>query len=274
MDRLAVGDVMRDRIFIVLMIMACIVGFYRLELLQPNSVSDVAADGSSATDSALPDFDAFNDVKAKKAAFFDFMLPLILEENARVAEQRLQLVALSSHLDALTGKQQQWLVELAQEYRIVASHNKAKVLSEKWLIEELLLRVDQVPPSLALAQAANESAWGTSRFAEKGNNLYGQWCFKKGCGLVPNRRVDGARHEVAKFESPRHSVQRYIYNLNTNFAYTEFRKWRAEQRSKQEPLSGELAAMTLTRYSVRGAEYVDELQAMIRVNDLQQYDTI
>ena len=124
----------------------------------------------------------------------------------------------------------------------------------------------------ALAQAANESAWGTSRFATKGNNLFGQWCFSKGCGLVPRGRVEGASHEVAKFSSPFRSVRAYIQNLNRHPTYQELRDIRQEDRRGKDPLSGVDMAAGLLGYSERGQEYVDEIRAMIHYNNLTFYD--
>lgn len=271
---------LRDRVYFVTVFCALLVGALLVESQRKSAsdalpLPDIKPDsGLFAFHSELPDFSHYQDINAKKSAFFDFLLPLVEEENQRISTLRDTLVALSEQQTPYTESQQQWLLDMAVFYRVVASNSKEKMLGEKWTIENLLRRVDQVPPSLALAQAANESAWGTSRFAEKGNNLFGQWCFKKGCGLVPNQRIEGANHEVARFKSPLHSVQRYIHNLNTNLAYRDFRRWREQQRQQQELLVGVLAATTLTRYSTRGEEYVNELQAMIRINDLQQYDTI
>lgn len=268
----------RDRVFWVTVFCAVLVGTLiqeskRLQQQESIALPSIKPDSSLlARKVKLPDFTQYDDVDEKKNAFFDFMLPLIETENERLAALRKTLLALSEQEQPFTDDQQEWLLNLAIYYGVVSSHDKEKVLADKWPLEQLLRRVDQVPPSLALAQAANESAWGTSRFAEKGNNLFGQWCFREGCGLIPNQRVDGASHEVAKFRSPRHSVQRYMHNLNTNLAYREFRHWRAEQRQGQQQLSGQAAATTLTRYSTRGEEYIDELQAMIRINELGQYD--
>ena len=264
---------MRNRIFFAVVIVACIVGFFRLEHPRPDMPAIKPQDSLLAGHEALPDFTAYQDVNEKKSAFFDFMLPLIKRENTRIAVLREQLQALSADLDHLNSDQRQWLADLCNYYDLEVG-DPDEMKPEEWPIKQLLRRVDQVPPSLAMAQAANESAWGTSRFAEQGNNLYGQWCFKKGCGLIPTGRDDGADHEVARFDSPLHSVQRYIHNLNTHAAYRLFRKWRAEQRQQNQSLEGAAAAETLTRYSTRGEAYVEELQAMIRKNELQQYDTI
>lgn len=263
---------LRDKIFTAVVILACLVGFYRLSGMQEPYPPVKPGSSLLSFDESLPDFSDFDNVDDKKQAFFDFLLPLIQQENQRLAELRSALQQIAAQRDELSKKQLQWLLELAEYYRVIASDTSTENLDASWLIEELLLRVDQVPASLALAQAANESAWGTSRFATEGNNLYGQWCFKKGCGLVPGDRPDGTNHEVASFHSPAQSVRRYIHNLNTHFAYKHFRQLRAEHREAEEPLSGKKSAETLARYSTRGVEYIQELKAMIRINKLSRFD--
>ena len=265
---------LRDRIYILTVIAACVVGFYTLT--PPKTELPVVNPGREFFnfDPQLPDFNDYSDVKEKKAAFFEFMLPLIEQENQRIAVLREQLLKLANKTEPLNKDEQAWLLELAEHYRVVATHNAEKPLDTRWLCNQLLSRVDQVPPSLALAQAANESAWGTSRFAVEGNNLYGLWCFRKGCGLVPGDRPDEANYEVAKYYSPRQSVRRYIHNLNTHLAYQDFRAAREQQREQNQPLSGKKSVATLTRYSTRGEDYISELRAMIRVNRLDQYDNL
>ncbi len=137
---------------------------------------------------------------------------------------------------------------------------------------ELLTRVDVLPPSLVLAQSANESAWGTSRFAREGNNFFGQWCFTRGCGMVPRARGEGAVHEVEAFPDAVVSVRSYLRNLNSHGMYQQLRDLRAGQRQKQEPVTGVLLAGGLKGYSSRGDEYIKELVAMINFNRLEQYD--
>ena len=117
-----------------------------------------------------------------------------------------------------------------------------------------------------MAQAANESAWGLSRFAQKGNNLFGQWCFKKGCGIVPGQRNAGANHEVRKFASINDSVASYMHNLNTGRAYKDLRKLRATLRSTNAAVDGHTLAKGLIKYSSRGKAYVKEIQSMIKTN--------
>jgi Bax protein len=123
-----------------------------------------------------------------------------------------------------------------------------------------------IPLNLALAQAAKESGWGTSRFAREGNNLYGQRCFTKGCGIVPAGRAEGATHEVRRFDTAAASVQSYIHNLNTNNAYRRFRLMRRLQRLEGKEPDGFILAESLPRYSERRYRYLDEIREMMRVN--------
>ena len=213
----------------------------------------------------LPDFSGYADADEKKAAFFDFLFPRIVLANSRILLEREYLDALAAKSE-LTDKEKNWLKNEAQRLRVDPTP------SGKAQIAKLKKRLDVIPPSLIMAQAANESAWGTSRFAVEGNNLFGQWCFSTGCGLVPLSRVSGASHEVAKFSSPYHSVRAYIQNLNRHPAYQTLRDIRLTDRKQQEPLSGKDLATGLELYSERGEEYVGEITAMIQQNNLTAYD--
>lgn len=273
---------LRDWVYLLTVTAACLVGFYLLPPPQPDLPPVNPGRSFFTLDPELPDFSAYAGVNEKKEAFFQFLWPLVEQENQRIATLRAQLLVLSNKYDendskkdhGLNPNEKAWIMELAEYYRVVASHSVEKPADTRWLMDRLLKRVDRVPSSLALAQAANESAWGTSRFALEGNNLYGQWCFKAGCGLVPVDRPQDANYEVAKFNSPRQSVRRYIHNLNTHFAYQEFRELRASQRAINQPLRGRKSVDTLERYSTRGEDYIRELRSMIRVNELEQYDSI
>ena len=174
--------------------------------------------------STIPDFTIYNDVAEKKRAFFDFLQPMVEYHNRKLIAQRHEILKwqrLATQELELDGAERRAMLELAQRYRIAVDER-----SDKAVIEMLLRRVDVVPVSLALAQAATESGWGTSRFAVAGNNLFGIWCYKPGCGIVPRRRGSGAKHEVARFESPAHSVRSYFLNINTHPAYRSFRELR------------------------------------------------
>lgn len=215
----------------------------------------------------LPDFALYEDTDARKEAFFGYFLPLVEMRNEEILKLRADLLHLRERAGDLSGRQQRRLVQLAADYEINEFDSNE---AGDW--DTLLRRVDVVPPSLALAQAANESGWGLSRFALEGNNYFGHWCYVEGCGLIPDSRPAGARHEVAAFDSPAQSVQRYIRNLNSHDAYRELRLKRSELRQNEELITGLELAEGLTQYSQRGQEYIRELQAMIRFNELDVLD--
>jgi len=216
-----------------------------------------------------PDFASIADIKAKKRAFFDFMLPLIREANRNIRSDRTELEAIGNRFASgavLNGEDHQRLEQLFTRYGLTMPQTV-----ETRDLRGLLDRVDVVPASLVLAQAANESGWGTSRFAVEANNYFGIWCFSKGCGVVPSGRDGGARHEVARYRTAMDGVVAYMHNINTHNAYRDLREMRAEQRHVQERLHGHQLAEGLNRYSERGLAYVREIQTMIRVNRLEQY---
>lgn len=246
------------------------IGYTASQMLDPSAKQQVsvASPGNVPTSEALPDFTTYTDVKAKKAAFFGYMLPLINARNLHIQRQRQQLLAIAEKpQESLSVEDTKTLQDLATAYRL----NDADMPSQE-KIDELLVRIDSVPPSLALAQGAVESAWGTSRFAVQANNLFGQWCYEKGCGLVPKQRNAGANHEVAKFSNVSDAVHSYTRNINTHRAYKDLRMSRAELRANDAIITGHILAKGLLRYSERGADYVHELQAVIRINKLAPYD--
>ena len=149
-------------------------------------------------------------------------------------------------------------------------HSKMNMTVEQ--LAELRKRVDIVPLSLALSQTAEESGWGTSRFAVEGNALFGQWTW--GGGMKPKEQRTRTRgdHGVAAFESPLESVTSYMLNLNTHHTYESLRDRRAELRANNQPVTGNELAGTLTRYSERGGAYVDTLRSIMRVNNLAPAD--
>ena len=136
----------------------------------------------------------------------------------------------------------------------------------------LLTRVDIIPTSLTLAQAANESAWGQSRFARQGNNYFGIICHRPGCGIVPKRRIPGARFEVTRYPSTQHSVANYLHTLNTNPSYKFLRSLRKQQRQDKSPISSITLARGLFPYSELGHAYVIAIQSLIRYKKLQKFD--
>jgi Bax protein len=208
--------------------------------------------------SAIPDFGSIKDVKQKKKAFFDYMYPLILAENKKVIAERAIVKS---------NKTSAQLTKICEKY----SKNCDTIDTKKR--QDLLKRIDVIPPSLAMAQGANESAWGTSRFARKGSNFFGQWCYTKGCGIVPAKRDKGSKHEVKRFSSSQQSVGGYIFNLNTGRAYSLIRKLRAAARDKSTNPSGYELAKGLINYSQRREAYVKEIRSMISYNKLvKKYD--
>jgi Bax protein len=211
----------------------------------------------------LPDFAKIRDVKEKKRQFFNYIRPAIERENNKILAFRKKIIALKEQLllEQVIGlDQQRFLVELSKSYKI------KNIYGQNSLVDELLARVDIVPSSLILVQAANESAWGTSRFARIGLNFFGIWCYTKGCGMVPNARDNEAIHEVESFNSVDDAVQRYLHNINTNNAYIVLRTIRSQLRAQEQPLLPEILATGLLPYSERGSEYVLEITSMIRHN--------
>ncbi|HJO10486.1 MAG: glucosaminidase domain-containing protein [Gammaproteobacteria bacterium] len=218
----------------------------------------------------FPDFASVPDVEVKKQQFFDFFQDYVFEENENIRSLREELLPFA----AITRKG--WMLSTPEHIRlleIAATYKMEQTLSnEAEVVEELLQRVDIIPTSLALAQAATESAWGTSRFALEGNNVFGQWCYEKDCGIVPSRRPSGAVHEVEIFPSIKASVQAYFTNINTNDDYQFLRDQRAQMRAQGRKLDSMILAFGLGRYSERGDSYVDEVQTLIVQNDLLKRD--
>ncbi|QKK01210.1 MAG: Bax protein [Pseudomonadota bacterium] len=212
----------------------------------------------------LPEFGAIAESATLKSEFFAFLAPVVAAENERVLEQRRRLLEIAPRIRsavALSPIDRRWLRRLAAEYELEwPGRSRADTL------EALLRRVDIIPVPLALVQAAAESGWGRSRFAREGNNLFGQWCYAPGCGIVPARRSPDQVHEVAAFETVGDSVRRYLNNLNTHPSYRGLREIRARQRAAgQRPLALQLAN-GLAPYSERREAYVEDIRQMIRAN--------
>lgn len=224
------------------------------QFLRPNPAT------ASPLPADLPDFSAIPVVSEKKRAFFTFMKPLVESENKAILATRNRLIELHAE-EGYSPKERSWLMTLAANYRVEPFSPDSPEDREA-----LLTRVDLIPLSLALAQAANESAWGTSRFASEGNNIFGQWVFGKGKGIVPKDRDEGATHEVARFETVSDSIRSYLHNLNTLWAYQPLRDLRREQRARGEVLDGETLALGIGSYSSRGDAYIKEIQRLIRIN--------
>ncbi len=223
---------------------------------------------SGPGDGTLPDFTRIDDPEARKEAFLEYLLPVVDRANDEVLARRGRLETIHDrHLEhgAVTATDRRWLAREADRLDVTSDDIEE-------ILTELRRRLDIVPPSLALAQAALESGWGTSRFAREGSNLFGHWCYVEGCGLIPERRPAGARHEVAVFDHPAHAVRRYLYNLNTHLAYQPLRDLRAAARAEDRSPGGLELTPGLAQYSERGEPYVREVQITIRANALEALD--
>ncbi len=200
------------------------------------------------------DMSDVTDVDDKKKRFFDFMRPIIIDENTKVLALREQLIDAKKNND-----NEAFVAEIAESYNVEWQEDE-----QDW--NKLLERVDAISLELALAQSANESAWGQSRFAKKGNNLFGQWCYEEGCGIIPKQRNKGSSHEVAKFNSVNASVRSYVKNINTGSVYAPLRKVRKNNRAAGKKPDATAQAGGLIKYSQRREEYVKEIQSLIRAN--------
>ena len=201
------------------------------------------------------DMTDLKDAQDKKKRFFDFMRPKINDENARILLLRESLLAAKKN-----NYRKAFVKKTANDYGLQWDSG-----NENW--DKLLEHVDAVALELALAQSANESAWGQSRFAQQGNNFFGQWCYKKGCGIVPDNRDHGTYHEVARFKNVNNSVRSYIKNINTGRVYAPLRAARRDDRAAGKKPDANAQAAGLIRYSQRRDEYIKEIRSMIRLNE-------
>jgi len=211
-------------------------------------------------------------VAAKKRLFFRLIAPVVLRINEIILEDRDRAKELTERLaegQSVRPEDQAWLTELAAKYKVLESTGK-RLNSDAFA--ELLMRVDIVPASLSLAQAASESGWGTSRFAAEGNSLFGQWTWGKGLKPTEQRTSKLGDYRVAAFDSTAQAAYSYALNLNTARAYRGLRLKRADLRRQSLRISGTVLAETLVNYSERGQAYVDDLKALMRENRLDDAD--
>ena len=207
--------------------------------------------GMTANDLDMSDAKDLND---KKKRFFDFMRPIINEENRKILKLRNQLLAAKKN-----NNNKKFVAHVAKTYSVSWDQEK-----ENW--DNLFERVDTIALELSLAQSANESAWGQSRFAKQGNNFFGQWCYTKGCGIIPSERNRGSTHEVAKFNSINDSVRSYIKTINTGRVYALLRKVRRDDRAAGKQPNATAQAGGLIKYSQRREKYVKEIRTIIHAN--------
>ena len=214
----------------------------------------------------MPDFTEL-DVAERKAAFFDYLNPIVAKLNDRAREERAfvrNMIAQGKAGDELTWLEHRRIDALARRYEV-----DREGIGLDAVLETLNERIGIVPHSIALIQAAKESGWGTSRFAVEGNNLFGQRCYERGCGIAPRGRPANAAFGVARFGSVEASVASYVRNLNTHPKYEPFRELRQMLRAGDKAIKGLDLAQGLLGYSERGQVYVDEIKSMIRQNGLE-----
>lgn len=209
-------------------------------------------------------------VLQKKQIFFRALAPLVLRSNELILEDRKRLASLrQATASAWSPKDARWLAGLADEYSVTGAADQPMPVA---VLDELWQRVDIIPPSLALSQAAEESGWGTSRFAAQGNALFGQWTWGE-AGMKPEeQRAHLGNYGLAAFETPLLSVMAYMLNLNTHAAYADLRGLRSTARSQGKAPRGRDLAAGLSKYSERGEAYVTSLRNLMTANKLDPTD--
>jgi len=205
------------------------------------------------------DLKTLGDTKKKSEIFKKILLPLILDENQKIMEDRKKLFQILSKNFNTVGERV-WLKRRFKEYKI-----------DDQDLSKLKMRMDIVPVSIAIAQAANESGWGTSRFALEGNALFGQWTWSKK-GISPKNQDPNKSHKVLQFQILKASVKAYKNNLNTHNAYREFREARAKLRQDESVINGLLLTKYLKKYAAIGEQYVAILNDIIKKNSLTDFD--
>ncbi len=207
------------------------------------------------------DLDEIKDTKLKKETFIKIVLPLVVAENDKILDDKIKLKRITSK-KMTTDKEKSWLRLKLREYKVKNSD-----------ITELDKRMDIIPVSIALAQAAKESGWGTSRFALEGNAIFGQWTWT-GQGIEPLNKGKHENHKILRFPILRASVKAYKNNLNTHKGYAEFREKRYTYRKRNKSIKGLNLTDTLDRYAQTGKEYTDILEQIIKQNDLSDFETV
>ena len=207
------------------------------------------------------DLDGLKNTQLKKETFIKIVLPLVVAENEKIFADRKKLIVLSDK-KFTTDPEKQWIRQKLLEYKV-----------KKGDLKELLVRMDIIPASIALAQAAKESGWGTSRFALEGNAIFGQWTWS-GQGIAPLDRASNKNHKILKFPILRASVKAYKNNLNTHKSYSKFREKRSQLRAKNKKISGLELTETLNNYAQTGSEYTKILNQIIRQNRLTDFEPV
>ena len=207
------------------------------------------------------DLNDLQSTKLKKETFIKIVLPLIVAENERILADRDKLLTVSKK-KFTTDLEKQWIRQKLLEYKV-----------KKGNLKELIVRMDIIPTSIAIAQAAKESGWGTSRFALEGNAIFGQWTWS-GQGIAPLDRASNKNHKILKFPILRASVKAYQNNLNTHKSYSKFRQKRLALREKNKKIKGLELTETLNNYAQTGSEYTKKLNQIITQNRLMDFEPV
>ena len=205
------------------------------------------------------------DTNEAKNYFFNHMYEIIAKENNKIKDERhfvkemLSSNILNIDFDSANFRE---LLEIKQKYKI----------KHIYTLPEYLKKIDIVPTSLAIAQAAIESAWGKSRFVKEASNIFGHWTYNEEIGILPKRRNINSSHFIRVFSSLKDSTSAYILNLNRNLAYKSFQEKRYEQRINNKQPDGLTLSQTMLNYSGIAHEYLVILKDLILLNNLQEYD--
>ena len=207
------------------------------------------------------DLKTVKSIKNRKDLFLKIALPLIVQENKKLLSINKQINSIKHRFSQISRKEAVFIANLMEEYKEVS-------------IDNLLIKIDEIPVSLALSQAVIESGWGTSRFAYEGNALFGQYVWGNTTnGIVPNEREINAKYKIKSFNTLRESVASYMKNLNTNSHYNEFRINRFVLRSNKQPLSGSYLADYLFNYSIEN-DYPSKIKKLIEINNFEDFEDL
>ncbi len=230
---------------------------YNLKIVKETKLVNIG----NSIDHLPTELKKIENVKKRKNLFIQIVLPLIIEENTKIRLDRKKLFAiLNKNNNSKTEKD--WLFKKFKQYGVKSND-----------FSTLKIRMDEIPVSLAIAQAAKETGWGTSRFAQEGNALFGQWTWS-GEGIKPAGADGDSKHKVAKFKVLKASVKAYQRNLNTHSGYKEFRMERAIQRDNEGKLNSLLLVNYLDKYAETGIEYTKILKKIIEQNSLIDFDDV
>lgn len=206
-----------------------------------------------------------SDINESKNYFFNHMYEIVAKENNRVkSERRFVEEVLGSNILNID-------FDSPTFYKLLSIKQKYKI-KNIYTLYEYQKKIDIVPPSLAIAQAAVESAWGKSRFVKEASNIFGHWTYNEEIGILPKRRNINSSHFIRVFSSLKDSTSAYILNLNRNLAYKSFQEKRYEQRINNKQPDGLTLSQTMLNYSGIAHEYLVILKDLILLNNLQEYD--